>query len=429
MSSALFMEQGTGKTLVTIAFFQYLLETYGLDRYIIVCPLSVIDVWETQLKKHWEDPPPTYIITGKSIHIQTGPGVFLINYEKALKAKPWLPLRKFDVAVVDESHRIKNSNSKQSKVVAKLTAPIRMILTGTPIGNNPIDLFAQFRFLDPTAFGTAVKPFRNKFCRTAGFMGFKWKIRPQELGSFMRIVNRYAFRVSNKVLGLPPEIPMTRYFTFYRQEENAYTEIVNEMILSSQNFTVTTPLVVTQLMKLRQITGGFVKDDEGANQRLGDSKLRVLEDYLKNDLPEPDEPFVVFCVFRQEVEDICAVLKRLKIKHGVIQGGVEPSERARLTRELGKSVQAAVCQISSGGVGIDLTGAAISIFYSTDFSFINYYQARARVYRHGQMKKVINLHLIAKKTIDEDCHEALLDKADVARRALSYLRKEIKRYG
>lgn len=425
------MEQGTGKTLVTISFFQYLLEEHQLDRYLIICPLSVMDVWQTQLAQHWEDPPPIRPVLRWRTHanMPTGPSVTIVNYERLMRMREMFWRQEYDVVVVDESHRIKNHASKQSKAVAKLKAPIRMILTGTPIGNNPMDLFGQFRFLDPAAFGATITPFRSKFCYAGGFMGTKWKMRGDKVRDALRIVNRYAFRVTNKVLGLPPERPpVLRYFELGHDERKAYDDLVTDMVHSSDDFSVTTPLVVSQLMKLRQITGGFVKDDEGANQRLGDSKLSVLRDYLKNDLP-PGEVFVVFCVFRQEIEEVVKLLRSMKFKPGVIHGDVPVAERARVTRALGQSFDCVVCQGAAGGVGIDLTAASMAVFYSVDFSFINYYQARARIHRHGQTKSTTYLHLIAKKTIDGDCYSALLDKADVAREALAYLRKEHKRHG
>jgi len=424
------MEQGTGKTLVTIAFFQYLLEQHQLDRYLIVCPLSVMDVWHTQLLQHWEDPPPIRPILKWRLehHLPSGPSITIINYERLMRMRDVFWKQKYDVVVIDESHRIKNHASKQSKAVAKLNSPIRMILTGTPIGNSPIDMFAQFRFLDPQAFGSSISNFRQKYCYAGGFMGTKWMMRAAKVKDALRIVNRYAFRVSNKVLGLPPERPpIIRYFDLGHDERKAYDDLVNDMIHTSDDFEVTTPLVVSQLMKLRQITGGFVKDDEGANRRLGDSKLSVLKDYLQHDLP-PGEAFVIFCVFRQEIDEVVKLLRSMKFKPGLIHGDIPVAERARVTRALGKSLDCVVCQGAAGGVGIDLTSASLAIFYSVDFSFINYYQARARIYRHGQTQSVAYLHLIAKKTIDGDCYSALLDKADVAGKALAYLRKEHKRH-
>lgn len=427
------MEQGTGKTLTTIAFLQYLFSEHGVRQALVVCPLTVVDVWVDQIRQHWVAPPPTYSILDNVYDrvLMAMPGIFLVNYERALRLRKLLWRVEFDVVIVDESHRIKNHASKQSKAIAKLQGDIRLILTGTPIGNSPLDLWAQFRFLDPNALDPTISTFREDFCQKGGFMGLKWVFRKNKEKELMSIVNRYAFRMTKeKAFDLPPEVTLTRHFDLSAAERKAYDTLVDDLVLSTEGFTVTTPLVVTQLMKLRQITGGFVKDDNAANQYLGDSKLQALQDYLKNDLPEGDR-FVVFCVFKQEIHAIQELFKRLKLRFGTISGSVEAAERTQTIKKLGEhELDGVICQISAGSVGIDLTAANHSIFYSTDFSFINYYQARARVHRHGQKKKSTHLHLIAKKTIDGTCYQALLDKADVADRALSQLRKErIRHYG
>lgn len=432
-ASALFMEQGTGKTLTTIAFLQYLFAEHRITRVLIVCPLTVIDVWVDQIKLHWDQHPPLYSFLDEAYDRAAAslPGIFIINYERFLRLRKMFYHLDYDASVVDESHRIKNHSSKQSKAVAKIRSPIRLILTGTPIGNSPLDLWAQFRYLDPDALDKTVSTFRDDFCRKGGFMGLKWVLKPSMQRPLMKIVDRYAFRMTkDKAFDLPPEVTLTRHFELSTAERKAYNTLVEDLILSTEGFTVTTPLVVTQLMKLRQITGGFVKDDNAANQYLGDSKLQALKDYLKNDLPEGDR-FVIFCVFKQEIAMIQELLKSLKMKFGVIAGGVDASERTEVVKGLASGeLDGVVCQMAAGSVGIDLTAANHSIFYSTDYSYINYYQARARIHRHGQKKKSTHLHLIAKKTIDGTCHRALLDKSDVAEQALSQLRKErIRSYG
>lgn len=425
------MEQGTGKTLTTIAFLQYLFTEHKVSRVVIVCPLTVIEVWVEQIKAHWQDHPPLYSFLDEAYDRVAAalPGIFLVNYERFVRLRKLFYHLDYDVSVVDESHRIKNHASKQSKAIAKIRAPIRLMLTGTPIGNSPLDLWAQFRYLDPDALDKTISTFREDFCRKGGFMGLKWVLKSNKQKELMKIVDRYAFRMKKEqAFDLPPEITMTRHFELSTPERKAYDTLVDDLVLSTEGFTVTTPLVVTQLMKLRQVTGGFVKDDNAANQYLGDSKLQALKDYLKNDLPDGDR-FVVFCVFKQEIAMIQDLLKELKLSFGTIAGSVEPAERAQVIKKLATGgLDGVLCQMAAGSVGIDLTRANHTIFYSTDFSYINYYQARARVHRHGQKKKTTHLHLIAKKTIDGTCHKALLDKSDVAEQALSQLRKERIRY-
>jgi len=171
---AYFMQMGTGKTICAI--FLILNSWRKGERLpnLIIAPKSALSVWEHQLNIHVAI-PYNLILAKKGFCIPKTerPLFVLVNFEQSWRI-PEL-VTEWNYVIVDESHRIKSPTSKQSKAIADLgtRANYRLILSGTPVGNTPLDLWAQFRFLKPEVFGNNWWKFKNHYCYKTGYMGYK----------------------------------------------------------------------------------------------------------------------------------------------------------------------------------------------------------------------------------------------------------------
>jgi len=180
--AALLMDMGTGKTLTTIAIMGRAYLNGKIDKVLVVCPASVVPVWQKEITEYADFKNTVTTLEGtmskrieklKQLVFGEGLKVAVINYESTWRMfdelKEWKP----DLIICDESQRIKSHSAAQSKAMHKLgdIAQYKMILTGTPIQNNPLDVFSQYRFVDKSIYGTSFYAFRNRYARMGGYGG------------------------------------------------------------------------------------------------------------------------------------------------------------------------------------------------------------------------------------------------------------------
>jgi SNF2 family DNA or RNA helicase len=180
-------------------------------------------------------------------------------------------------------------------------------------------------------------------------------------------------------------------------------------------------MTITQNVLLQQVCGGFVKDSEGSVHRVGEAKRRKLKVLMK----KYKRPLVVFCKYKEEIQQVREVAQELDYRIGLIRGGRKNKKlRAQILRKFQEGrYDVIICQIRTGGVGVDLFVADHAIFYSLTYSYIDYEQAASRLDCIGK-KTVPTLHFIfAQNTIDEDIYQTILSKRSVSRRILTRLRK------
>lgn len=335
--------------------------------------------------------------------------------------------------VADEVHNIKNRSANKSIAMHEFTAvsPYRLGLTGTPITNTPLDAFSEFKFINPTVYGLNWDSFRQNFAMLGGYMGQK-VLSYQRLPQFTELLHQHALVIKkDECLDLPPKqyenIPvelnqktMTVYRDMARRLVAEIEEYVEDAQARGERFQVTARIVLTKLLRLSQITSGFVTDTEGKLRRVGVEKLKVAIDLIEN-LVDQGESVVVFCRFRQELRDLNENLTKKKIPVRMIYGDVKQQDRTKFIEEFQESKvpMVMVCQIASGSLGITLTAARTAIFYNLDYSSANYVQAQDRIHRIGQTRKVQYLHLLASGTIDEIIYDGLQGKIEIARMVLA----------
>lgn len=453
-TAALLFEQGTGKTWITGGIVERLFGPSYVG--LLVVPLANLE--STWLKLFQERLPqvPVYR-TWEAFKIAPAPKQLLIHYEAAKPKKIIEKMRKVRYTFIgfDEAQRLKNRSSLESRCANKLrhSAQYKVILTGTPMEENPSDLWAQFRFLNPDVFGERWADFEDEFLEpidgdlkerfaAARPNSFKWKLimRQMRIASnkrdfdfdkfdeFMERIGPYSMRVTKDYLNLP-QCHTHRVPVILRGEQRRlYDQLGRDMVadVGRHGATLTAPLRVTQLGRLQQICGGYVADDDGDVHEVGRAKLRATRRIVA---AHPDQPIVIFCRFLEEVWSLHDEFagKGLRIE---TLTGKDRKRRPQLIKDFQAGlIDILICQIKTGGVGIDLFHACVAIFYSITYSFIDFEQAIARLHRRGQENEVHLFLLFAANTVDEAIYSAILAKRKITSKVLVNLEHRRWSYG
>ena len=431
----LFMEMGTGKTKVAIDWAGIGYYNYDVKRVLVICPLSVVGVWQRQIKQHLPFFARVRVLTGptkdraKLIKFmlrspQPSQDWLIINYEGTWRGEgrnriedlleKWGP----DLVICDEGHRIKSPTAKQSKTAARIGsyASQRLILTGTPITKSPLDVFGQFRFLDPHLFGSNWYRFKNRYGVWGGFGRYQLK-GYKNLNELVTTVRENTFRIKKeKALDLPEKVSVTVPVQLGQKAVELYKKMAKEMIVEIEETHATAAIVLTKILRLSQITSGFITDIDGAVRVFDNGKLTVCIDLLEDMLAQ-DKKVVVFCRFVKDIERLQeAIQDKLKVTPLILSGSVPMSQRDGLVQRFqnDKKEKIFIAQIQAGSLGIDLTAASVAIFYSLDYGYANYIQAKDRIHRHGQTQKVTYYHLVVPNTIDSLTLTILKQKGNLA---------------
>lgn len=432
----LLFEMGCGKTLTAIAIMGALYLQRRITRVLVVAPSSVCSVWPHDLAAFAAFPYEVRVLLGEkkqrleALHSLTDyPNtanrllVAVINYEATHREGIFEALEGYaaDLIICDESQRIKNPRAAQSRAVQMLgdRAAWRLILSGTPVQNSAIDLYSQYRFLDPGVFGANFYAFRNRYCQMGGYGGHE-VVGYQHMDELTRKEHSIALRVTKaECLDLPGQTFVRRYVQLEPAARRLYAQIARASCAELENGEhVTASIVLTKLLRLMQLTGGFVQADGGDRPRsAGSAKLDALADILEDYVQEAGQKLVVFARFRPEIAAICQLLEQRGIRYGRIDGDVPMDQRGAIveTFQQDPGVKVFVAQIQTAGLGITLHAASAAVFYSLDFNYANYAQALARIHRIGQAQPVTYIHLLAEHTVDDQVLDALERKEDLAR--------------
>lgn len=427
-------EMGCGKTLTTIAVAGALYNLGKIDRVLVVAPTSVCSVWPNDLNQFATFPWEARVLLGdkkkrlKALNeLENWPfkalRIAVINYESTHREGIFEALAAYkpDLIVCDESQRIKNPSAAQSKALHKLgdAAPFRMILSGTPVQNNAVDLYSQYRFLDPAVYGANFYAFKNRYCIMGGY-GQHQIVGYRNMDELVEKEHSVAYRVTKEeCLDLPQQTFINRYVQFTDAEQAIYEQLRKSSFLeleTGENVTATT--ILTMYLRLMQLTGGFLTADESTRpKQVNTAKLDALADIVDDYVVDAGKKLVIFARFRAEIAAIENLLRLRKIQYGSIYGDVLMEERGKIVEDFqtNPDTKVFVAQIQTAGLGITLHAASTAVFYSYDYNYANYAQALARIHRIGQRLPVTYIHLVVDGSIDEKILAALENKEDMAK--------------
>lgn len=429
-------EMGCGKTLTAIATLGTVYKLGNIEKVLIIAPTSVCSVWPKEFEDYADFKSVLKVLLGdknkrlKALSdLENFPfkalKVAVINYESTWREEIFEALYKWnaDMIICDESQRIKTHDAEQSKAVHKLgdQARYKLILSGTPVQNNAIDLYSQYRFLDPTVFGTNFYQFRNRYAIMGGFNRHQI-VGYRDLDQLIQKEHSIAYRVTkNEALGLPEQTFLERRIIMSAKEKNIYDRIRRESFTELDDrgqVTVTTTTVLTKLLRLQQFTGGFlIADGQDKVELVSKGKLNALEEIIDDYVVDARKKLVIFARFRPEIDLIGQMLKKKKIRYGEIYGDVKLEARGDIVKDFqtNKDTKVFLAQIDTAGLGITLTAADTCVYYSVNFNYAAYSQSLARIHRIGQKNTCTYIHLITEGTVDETILKALAKKEDLAK--------------
>ena len=436
---ALLMSMGCGKSLSAIAITGALYNVRKIKRALIVCPLSIVGVWQEEFEKFADFDYELAILKGnvakKTELLQKMQGyslqVAVVNYESVWRMETEIASWKPDFIIADESHKIKTHNIAASKAMHKLGAKskFRMILTGTVITNKEIDVFSQYKFVEPAIFGNSFYAFRNKYFDMVGYGQHTPVLKESMKNELMERIHSIAFKATKaECLDLPPVTDIIRYTELEPKAINIYQSLVKDSFAELSNCEITVTNVLTKLLRLSQLTGGFL-GSEGGNtyQQVSKAKMEALEDII-DEAVQSGEKLVVIARFIPEIKAIEKLLNKKRILYSIVSGEIKDREEQIRKFQNDPKISVFIGQVATAGLGITLTAASTMVFYSLDYSMSNFEQAKARIHRAGQQKNCTYIYLIAKGTVDEKVLSTLQNKANLAKNLIDEYKRGLNPY-
>lgn len=418
---ALFMEQGTGKTIPSLFRILDLLKSGAIEDALVVAPKSALGAWERDLELF--DELDREILKS---------GITLINYDKVWRGDKKSPYyRKFGCIILDEAHLIKNRTSRRSKFLLKIAtmADYRYILTGTPIGNGQLEnIWSLYCFLDPylergfpysRIFGGSYKTFEDRYCILNMYHKPSSYIHVKEL---QEIINEHSYRVKKiDCLDLPDKLP-DEVIKVDLVEKTLYKKLAIESAILDLDILAENPL--SRLVKLRQLCSGHIKLDTGEIMEVKNEKLSILQELLEG--YEDDKKIVIFAEFKYSIGKIAELLKKMKIKHVVLDGDQKDKTIWRKF-QADKKIRVIVCQYQTASAGIDLFASDTIIYYEPTLRSNTLEQSRDRIHRTGQVNKCSYIHLLTKGTVELDIYRALSGYSDFSEKLFTQYMEDYRR--
>jgi len=376
-----------GKTLTAINTACELWRGKAIKRVLVVCPLSAISVWEKQLKEHstikyfvgeegkglqWE------ITNYESVRMDKGKAMGK-HYDSAIEYCSELPT----LLIVDEIHRLKEEKSLQTQgVMALAKLAVRKIgLSGTPFEKSGSDLFSIGKFIHKDLF-----PIKNQFQFKAfaetekgaeaikqRFNGFSYRVTLEEANQFLPDITR-------EVL----EIELSDH------QESIYKDFID---LMNKSTNTDFAQVITWIMRLNQITAGFIGNDDGEKDELETDRWEEIIGFIN----ESEEKKVVFSPHIYEQKMIIEKLIEAEIPHARILGADSQEIRGKEISNFqnNKDCKVIICSTKIASEAIDLSAGSVVFFTNNIWSRIERKQAEARVMKVGSKKKILIVDLLA----------------------------------
>lgn len=434
----LLFEMGCGKTLTAIAIAGAGYQMGKIDRLLIVAPTSVVAVWPKELREYAKFKYTCKTLLGeKQQRIKQiddllkfpfkALKIAVINYESTWRPEILEKLKEFDadMVIADESQRIKTYDAAQSKAMHELgdQARYKLILSGTPVQTAAIDIWSQYRFLDKSVFGENFFKFRRRYAIMGGY-GNKKIVGYRDLEGLIKKEHSIAFRVTKEeAIDLPEQTFIKRKVQLGKKEKDLYNQIKRSSYAELSNGDkITATTVLTRLLRLQQLAGGFlVTDDSDKPELVNTAKLDALQDIIEDYVLGAGKKLVIFASFIPEVTAIMKMIDKTFQKTGkkqvAIYGAIKKEDRGPIIKQFQEDPDTVIIvgQIDTLGVGVTLTAADTCVYYSKNFNYATYEQSLSRIHRIGQRNTCTYIDLETEGTVDETIGKALARKEDMAK--------------
>ena len=444
-SYAYFMEMGTGKTKVLIDNMAMLYDKGKIDGALIIAPKGVIGTWynqeiPTHLPDHIENVSVLWqanITKGQQeklnelLKSSDKLHILIMNVEALSTSKGTDFAESFlrthnTIMAIDESTTIKNSSAKRTKNILKLgpQSKYRRIMTGSPITKNPLDLYSQCEFLSSWLLDFAsFYAFRNRYAemKTIHAQGRSIQVVNffKNIGELSEKLKGFSYRVLKEdCLDLPDKIYVKRNVVLTEEQSKLYKQMKTTALAILNGKQTTTVTVLTQLMRLHQITCGHFTADDGSTQNIKSNRINEL----MNVLEEVEGKAIIWANYQKDMFEIKKAIEKEYGEGSVVDYyGLTPQEDRQ--PNIKRFQEDPECRFfvgtpQTGGYGITLTQANTVVYYSNGYDLEKRLQSEDRAHRIGQKKSVTYVDLIADDTVDEKIVKALRKKINIASEVL-----------
>jgi SNF2 family DNA or RNA helicase len=455
-TAGLLLEMGLGKTRISIDLARYRIQNDGVKKILVVCPTSVIYNWQEEIKKFSEyktcilhDSKENRIAKASKSNYQFA----IINYESLFpllenlgvitkKNRTYLVSSdteeiidklNFNMVIFDETARfVRNVSTKRTlaSILIGDRAKYKLILTGTPIANKPLDVWPQFRIMDGgETLGKDFYAFRGYFFYKDSNMPWaKWMLKRNKIQLLTNKI--YSKCIRKKKEDVLKDLPERVFQTIILEMEpalrtiynNIKKEIIAQIMTSEGLTTLTINNILLRLLRLQQVTAGFSVKNGVEVELEHQPKLEALVEQL-GIIIENGDSAIVWCRFLKSISMISERLNHLGIKHTIMSGADNEKEKYAKWKgfQKSKSINVFVGQVESGGVGIELfkldserSKTQYSIFFENTYVLDTREQAMARIHRIGQKSTCFYMDLVVRNSIDEVILNSLKKKKNVA---------------
>ena len=441
---AIFAEMGTGKTKIALDNACILYNKGRIDRLLVVAPKGTYMNWvDQEIPVHVPDYIEKDVLAWKPNitekyelqlkAIRNGENfklkIFVMNVESLSTKKGCYYAKLFlsgkSMMIVDESTTIKNPQAKRTKNILELSkeAPYKRILTGSPVTQSPMDLWSQMDFLEPEILGQqSFYAFRTKYAvlitasAAGGTHKFQKIVKFKNLKELGRLVSPHSYRILKKdCLDLPDKIFTKRIIELSDEQKKAYSEMKTSAITILKGEPATAVNVLTQLIKLHQITCGHMKTDSGDIINLKNSRL----DELMQILGETTGKVIIWANYIHDINTIESAIKKEfgPTSYCTYYGATKQEDRQACINKFQDKknpIRFFIGNTQTGGYGITLTQASTVVYYSNNYDLEKRIQSEDRAHRIGQKNPVLYIDLVAKQTVDEKIIQALRNKVNIA---------------
>lgn len=437
---ALLFEMGTGKTRTALEILRARMnENKKILRTLIIGPAAVLYNWRNEIEKYTKIPlDKVFVLDGsvvervKMIKVLPKDSIFITNYEGFAnpKLKEIFSYHPPEFLILDEAHRVKGVSALRTKALTgisdamnNLPVKYRMMLTGTPVLNNELDLFAQYRILDggkrlgKNFFQFRAQYFEDKNRYMPKHSHFpKWVPKSSSREQLKAKIAEISIHASkDECLDLPPLVRVSVPVELSSEQKKAYNDMKKEFLAFCEKGVAVAQLAITKALRMQQILSGFLKLDDGQIHRFEvNPRAKALEDLLEDVAPQ--HKLIVWSIFHEDHEVVRSACKKLGLEFAELTGLIS-DKQAEIDRfNTDSNCRVMIASQAAGGTGVNLTEASYMVYYSRGYSLEHDMQSEARAYRGGseKHKSITRIDLIAEGTIDNVVLKALQSKKDLS---------------
>lgn len=397
----IFADTGTGKTVMGLEIANH------YNKTLILCPLSVIETaWIDDCNKFY---PDKRIIncwsnsrSSRIEQLREDADIYVMNYESYKILKNEIRSIGFDCMIVDESSCMKNMGSQITSMILEMinVIPHRFVLSGCPTPNHNSEIFPQMKFVNNEIFGNNYYGFLARYFHQDMANPHIWFQTDEDKERYnLRLGEQSVFLKKEDCVDLPDKIFQIRKFELSSDQRKVYDDMINDIhshINEWSKFEFT-----AKLMKLREVSSGFVYHKDKEIETIQSNKVSILQEVL-NEIG--DKQVIIWCQFQHEIDSLakqfCGVglTSKTKDRDTIIRNFRDGKIKYLFTHPqlLGK--------------GLTFVNCTYNIYYSLSFSYEEFKQSQDRIHRIGQKSKCTYVILQARNTIDEKIYDCLQRK-------------------